>query len=799
MNIEQESFCENQEPDVEVVVDDLRGKTFEEFTPEQQAEIEYKRQVLSTLAYFIGKDFSIPVELNEPGGGWHWDFGDNIIRIDPIGLLEKPMDHLRYIISHEGGHRRITRVSEAQMEDRQQIGFPFLMNVIEDPRTNNFVADVYPRFAGQMRRAYKRNYEKEAELREKFKGQLGHSLRYIDAGFEYLRLWYEETVGEENPPVDSRLPKEVQEVIMRTREAARDAWLRYPSREEADSSEEIIKQYSEFSYKIIKEKVWPEFKKLIELDRRDQQIQEFLQEMLPEEGEGDEPNIPQELKDDLTPEEQEELEGALKGKTKKKDLNNQEQGGTPSSGSMYGKGQGGSQIEGSEDGGQESDTQEDTNLEGNGKQNDTKAKGLEGSEKQESNQNDKGLEEDGEQGEASFDASGRNTIDLDSLSEELKVKLKEYIDSLPEEAQQELREKADSTLGGLEEDFNEQLKGKLVDYSADEGQEEPEEQPDNSVDSQNQSYSGTEEDKSADSPLAEKEESSPTEQQQWSGSEPFTPKPPSGQYIFGRAPDIEREVSEGDLSLYERERQTVLPLIDKLESDLREIFVARRASGWKTGFKTGDKVDIHKRIQERARGIPPMEGKSWKRREAPKEKDYAITLLVDLSNSMAGATIEETFRSTIVLAEVLSRLSIKTEIVGFSNKREQGLHEYKNFTEDMDNQTRKKMSNIIKDVFGGTDTGWAIKEASERLAKQNATEKFLLVLSDGDANVPKELIEAMENIDTNTDQKVIGLGLGHGNVIDKYFPNNLSILRVEEMAEKLADVIREIIANTDSF
>jgi hypothetical protein len=74
-----------------------------------------------------------------------------------------------------------------------------------------------------------------------------------------------------------------------------------------------------------------------------------------------------------------------------------------------------------------------------------------------------------------------------------------------------------------------------------------------------------------------------------------------------------------------------------------------------------------------------------------------------------------------------------------------------------------------------------------------------LVLSDGDANVPKELIEAMGNIDTNTDQKVIGLGLGHGNVIDKYFPNNLSILRVEEMAEKLADVIREIIANTDSF
>ncbi|EKD56352.1 MAG: hypothetical protein ACD_58C00215G0001 [uncultured bacterium] len=33
------------------------------FTPEQQQEIESKRKILSSLAYFIGKDFKMPVDI----------------------------------------------------------------------------------------------------------------------------------------------------------------------------------------------------------------------------------------------------------------------------------------------------------------------------------------------------------------------------------------------------------------------------------------------------------------------------------------------------------------------------------------------------------------------------------------------------------------------------------------------------------------------------------------------------------------------------------------------------------------
>ena len=94
-----------------------------EFTPEQQAEIRQKQQTLSSLAYFIGKDFRIPVELNKPGAGWHWGFQENVIRIDPKDLLEKPMDYLRFVISHEGGYRRISRVDSIPLEEWKQPGF----------------------------------------------------------------------------------------------------------------------------------------------------------------------------------------------------------------------------------------------------------------------------------------------------------------------------------------------------------------------------------------------------------------------------------------------------------------------------------------------------------------------------------------------------------------------------------------------------------------------------------------------------------------------------------------------------
>src|SRR3990167_7856337 len=231
---------EEPTPESEMVYHALNRKkerdVLSEFTPEQQAEIRQKQQTLSSLAYFIGKDFRIPVELNQPGAGWHWDFKENVIRIDAKDLLEKPMDYLRFVISHEGGHRRISRTDSIPLEEWKQPGFAFMMNAIEDPRDNNFVAESYPKFRDQMDLAYTQDLDFEGKAKEKVAQKLGYQPRFMQAGFEYIKQWFREVQGQEIE-MSADLPEEVKTVVRATIEQVRDSWWRYPSRKEADKSE----------------------------------------------------------------------------------------------------------------------------------------------------------------------------------------------------------------------------------------------------------------------------------------------------------------------------------------------------------------------------------------------------------------------------------------------------------------------------------------------------------------------------------------------------------------------------------
>lgn len=674
------------------------------FTPEQQKEIEAKRQILAGIAYFIGKDFNIPVELNEPGAGWHWDFEKNKIKVDPKDLAEKPMDYLRFVIGHEAGHRRISRTEMIPPEEWQERGFAFLMNAIEDPRDNNFVAESYPKFREQMERVYEADQQTELAARQKAQRELGYQPRFMQAGFEYIKQWFREASGEEME-ISGDLPEEVKNVVSATLAAAQDSWWRYPSRAEADESEELIKKYAAVSYKINREKIWPEFKKLVEVDLQDQQMQEFMKDRQPVQEE----EMPPELKDKLTPEQQRELtearEQAMQDAKEKQD-----QAG------------------------------------GEGK------------------------------------PSGQS-VDLSSLSEELKQKIKDYINSLPAETKQELVARAAAALKDYEEAVNEELRGKLT--------EDPVQKAERQASA----------DEKAGSAAAQPRET-PAE------SAPAAPTLKLKEYQ-----ELVRQELSRDANAYEKYRREVLPLVDRLENDLREIFMARREQKWHSGFKRGKRIDIKHRIQERAKDVPAVESKAWERRELPQEKDYAMTLLIDLSGSMRGEKINETFKSAIVLAEVLNRLSIKVEILGFNDR----LYEYQPYGQALSQAARENMGGMLLEVddfgTGGkqkalwNDDGWALAQASARLKRQDASEKFIFVLSDGvPAESPGhrgpeyELKAVVERVLKETDQKLIGLGIGSGTGhVKNYYPLSLADIDTEQMAEKLAETLRAAIANPDQF
>jgi cobalamin biosynthesis protein CobT len=692
------------------------------YTAEQQSEIKHKQQILSSLAYFIGKDFSIPVKLNQPGEGWHWDFEKNIIRIDPQDLLDKPMDYLRFVISHEGGHRRISRTDFIPVEQWQEPGFAFMMNAIEDPRDNNFVAESYPKFKEQMGMAYEQDLDFEAKAKDKATDELGYKPRFMQAGFEYIKQWFKETKGEDFE-LSNDLPDDVKDVVNKTLAAAQDSWWRYPSRQEADNSEDTITQYAKKSYEINRDKVWPSFKGLIAEDMKDQQMQEMMQDSQSQGEGGSGQGLPQELKDKLTPEEQQQLEDAIKEAIEKQEQKNQEQQGE---------------------------------------------QGAEG--------------ESQEQAESSKEQGGSKgaPVNLDSLSEELKQNIKDYIESLPEDVKQELEKRAQKALGEFEKELNEELQGKLS------------QNPEQKVEKET------------------KKETTKVEQSTESLDSSKTEKAPRHEIDkdeIQKYRDMLAKEMEKDANVYEEYRREVLPIIDKLEQDLRNIFVARRAKGWESGHKSGKRIDIKRRIQEKAKDVPAMESRAWQKRELPQEKDYAITLLVDLSGSMQGEKIDETFKAVIVLTEVLNRLSLNLEVLGFNDR----MHEYQNFGQPISKEIREQMGNMLDEVdshgASWNDDGWALEQASERLAKQKVDQKFLIVLSDG-SPVPSsrhsgpeyDLGKMVKRVLKETDQKLIGLGIGSGTGhVANYYPNSMADVDIEEMATKLADLIEEVIANYNNF
>jgi cobalamin biosynthesis protein CobT len=625
-----------------------------------------------------------------------------------------------------------------------------MMNAIEDPRDNNFVGENYPKFREQMDLEYNLDLDFENKYKDRAQEKVGYQPRFMQAGFEYIKLWFREAKGEKEE-INRELPKEVQEVVEKTIDSAKDSWWRYPSRKEADGSEEAIRKYAQVSYEINRDEIWPEFKKLVEEDMQDQKMQELMKDMQQGQGEGQGQPMPQELKGNLTPEEQKELEDAID-----KAL---EEAKKPARNASH------------SDAGGEKEKQE------SGKE--------KAGEKEGEQQEGKDVEGESQEGEEKEDESKGKPIDLDSLSEGLKQKIKDYMDLLPTDKKKELQDRAEKEIKELEKEINEELGGKLSDN------------PEKSA--------------SAEASADKKAEDDEIKKEREQESELDKEREKQRQKDLQKYKDILEKSLEKDANVYEEYRKEVLPIIEKLENDLREIFVARRASRWKSGFRTGKRIDIKTRIQEKAKGVSAVESKAWQKRELPTEKDYAISILVDLSGSMSrGGKIQETFKALIVLAEVLNRLSIKTEILGFNDR----LYEYQTFGEDLSREIRENMGGVLREVNnseGGraryNDDGWALQETSKRLAKQRATEKFLMVLSDG---IPEEspthsgaefdLGRMVNKIMQETDQKLIGLGIGGGTKhVEKFYPNSLADIDVKEMAEKLAGIIREMIVNYQNF
>lgn len=295
-------------------------KILSRYTHDEQRIILHKLETVSAMAQYMGQDFRMKVLLNKPGAGWHWNFAKNEVRVDPETLLKAPIEVSKAIYCHEGFHRRITPKDGVPDHEWKEPGLPFLVNSIEDPRIENFGGEAYPAYRPLRDASYRHHIQDaSAEAVEK----LGRKPRHIQAGLEIIHQWFREAEGREFE-VPENLDPSVRAFVEAALPHAQDAWLRYPTRAEVDWEPQKVLHYFKDAYRIIREKIWPEFKKLYEQDQQDQLLDEAMRDLQgggqgegAGEGEGGANSDPARSNEPLTEQEARELlEAAKSGKLK---------------------------------------------------------------------------------------------------------------------------------------------------------------------------------------------------------------------------------------------------------------------------------------------------------------------------------------------------------------------------------------------------------------------------------------------------------------------------------------------------
>jgi len=305
----------------------------------------------------------------------------------------------------------------------------------------------------------------------------------------------------------------------------------------------------------------------------------------------------------------------------------------------------------------------------------------------------------------------------------------------------------------------------------------------------------------------------------------------SGYSVYSTEYDrIERlDISETDPNNVKRvlakieasARKVTGPLQKTLERLVKSKSMVRNLSGKRSGrinaaslyrLKTGD-------------------DRVFRQRDIGISNDVAVSLVVDCSGSMAGNKIRIAMESAYVLCDVLTRLDISNEVIGFttlymdedgdmredhtssgeevsfgSYSRYEPLHLpiFKGFDEKFGIQQKQRMAVASCYMNGGlalrnnTD-GESLLLAAKRLMRMSKEKtKQMIVLSDGrpcaygnSYEIDNDLrvsIAKIERMGIN----IIGIGINDRSV-KSYYRNNIVISNVEELPSLIIDELRSLI------
>jgi hypothetical protein len=740
----------------------------------------------------VGGDFRMEVKLGEPGGGSFFNPEDCSITFDPLHIKENS-ELAIFIAGHEGAHRAITLhpkelglSPEKIRELYSQIGFGYFQNVIEDPAVNTWMGERFPGLKPYTEKNYDQQLKEENAVLsrpdvQRIAEQLGYWPKFAQYGSEVIRDWHQGRFSQKLDPA-------VERALKRTIADARKSISTIPNPEKSERKEII--QTAQERFKINTEYIWPEVKKLVEMDLHTEEQRQMLEDFRQKQKELEQKRKEmEEAQKEGNTQKQEELQKEIEGLEKeldpfnglpedvKKELQEQIDKAIQEAAEKLNKEIGEKQKQAQEA------KQRQEQLDEEIKDLEEKAKSAQGKEKEElekqiQEKKAERLEQEIKQKQIEKDLKNiQDTLDNiqsgeempypeDKLSEKTKQELEKLFNKLPRQKRKELKDRAQKQLEDFEDEINKDLEGKLN-----------EDKPESHKERREREAKEREAEKEKERAEKEKKE------------------------IEQKLEKLRRE----KMTEYDKAYEEVADIINPLYVRLKKFFLPERHPKWKKGYPTGSRLDLEKAMQ--AEADPRYLEKIWERKTIPHKFDYRFSILVDLSGSMRGEKIEETFKGVVVLAEVLEKLGIQYEILGFSDTSEL----FKEWEEKLNKESRDKLAKMKN--WGGQDTNTAeaTQKAYQELLKNLGKNNFLITLTDGQPNNAEALKDELKKIVKEKKVKLVGIGLGPDTEFVKDFYRasfSLDKMKVSEeerrqgkkdFAEAFADLLEDMIRHPENY
>lgn len=283
----------------------------------------------------------------------------------------------------------------------------------------------------------------------------------------------------------------------------------------------------------------------------------------------------------------------------------------------------------------------------------------------------------------------------------------------------------------------------------------------------------------------------------------------------------EEEAAEIVKDLHEK----VLENVGASSKQLEKAFVAQNRTFYEPGKRSGrlNPSSLFK--------LQTGDDRVFRRKVDVRAKNTAVSLVMDQSGSMSGAKIINASIACFALAEILTRINIPYEIVGFTTGSYPGaarkkidkawkdmerrlnrgpsrnctinMYSYKGFDERFEYEQKQRLATAYSNnanMCANVD-GESIMIAANRLAKQTAERHCMIVLSDGQpagGGSQRELHTDLKNTVKKIESAgidVVGLGICDKSV-EKYYTNNIVFYDPEELSQRvMAELTRMLMAS----